>query len=220
MRQTDPATVIASQESHVMPVVFVEFTVDSETVRLHNSIGEIVWGGNTWFGGGSLVNVAGITETQQVSAFQFQVLISGLNDEVANIALGKADMFWGEPLSVYLGMMREGVLVADPDLAVSGLIDNFALTEGVDATIALSCESEIGVRGPANQTLTTDATQQDRFSGDTRNKYVGYVEKWSGAWGGTGPADRTPRPGAGTGGGGQSFGGGGGGGGTEDRRRG
>lgn len=218
MRQTSPEAVAASQKPHVMPVTFVEFTVDSETVRLHNGIGEIEWGGNTWFGGGEMVGVSQMKETQQVSAFGFQVLISGLNSEVANIALAKQDLFWGETVTVYLGLMNEGVLVADPDVAITGLIENFSLTEGEDAAIALACESEIGSRGPANQTLVTDATQQERFSGDTRNKYVGYVEKWSGAWGGT-FADNTPRPGAGSGGGGQSYGGGGGGGTTEQRRR-
>lgn len=175
--------ITASQAAHVIPVLFVEIVFDSQTLRIHDHVGPITWGGNTFLGGGAFVEMSPIEESDDRTPYRVWMRLNALNQAIVDEALGTE--VYQRPATVYLGFLNEhGALVADPDEWDSFWCDNFEFHFGEDvSTITLNAESDLARDQIANGLMFSDGDQQKLFSGDTGFQFLAQMVDARVYWG-------------------------------------
>lgn len=104
-------------------------TLAVEYLRLWSGLGDITWNGYTWSGAGTLLALDGIEETTQNRSVGFKVSLAGLNSAILTIAID-ADKSKYLPGTIWLAALDStGVVIADPYLARSGLLNRVAWTD-------------------------------------------------------------------------------------------
>jgi len=166
------ANVTAASSSHVRPIDFAEVAFDSGTVRAHNGVGTITWGGNDWLGAGSFLSMGPIEEGDDAVARRFWIRLNGFDSAVLAEALTQE--VYKRAVTVYTGFIGDdGALVADPHSSIwSGFADSMPIVYGEQSHIVLECELEVARDHVANGSLFTDEDQQKRYSGDTGFEYL------------------------------------------------
>lgn len=168
-RDIEAALLTALSQTVIRPVVLVEITAISETVRWATGIGSLFWGGspvNEWEGLGDVLNISPIGETRDIRATGVKITISGISAD--NVALALTDAQPGLPLKIYLAALSEaGVIVVDPYLSFSGLTDEINMVEsGETCNIEITGENELNRLHHTNESRFTHEFQQIRFPGD------------------------------------------------------
>ena len=97
---------------------------------------------NIWYGAGNLGSIGAIGETTEIKAVGMELALSGIPTEVLDIAL--QEDWQNRPAYVYLGILdSQGQIDGEPALIFFGKMDRMTMTEGREASIVLSCESEM-----------------------------------------------------------------------------
>ena len=161
--------------SHVNPIVFVKLEFDPSsagTIRLHNGLGTYTWndgsGNVNWFGTGDLGQIGSIQEGDQISPYNIELTLSGL--DAGLVAEAVKEVYYQRPVTLYVGALNDDdQLVATPDVIWNGFIDTMDVRLGGDNgdMLALSAESELAMFERSANLLYTNASQQAKFSGDT-----------------------------------------------------
>ncbi len=170
---SNTATSYAS--SHVNPIVFVKLEFDPSsagTIRLHNGLGTYTWndgsGNVNWLGTGDLGQISTIQEGDQISPYNIELTLSGL--DAGLVAEAVKEVYYQRPVTLYVGALNDDDnLVATPDVIWNGFIDTMDVRLGGDGgdTLALSAESELAMFERSSNLLYTNASQQATSSGDT-----------------------------------------------------
>lgn len=168
------ATLTAAQARVVRPLSFYELQFTSGTIRIHNGVGDIPWGGNTWEGAGALIAASPIEEGEDGTAIRVSLQLSGVDPALVTIAEGEA--IYRRTAICYIGALtRAGTLHATPDERWRGLMENIEISLGEVNTITLNVESELIRDRQAIGALFTDETQQRLYSGDTGFEFLSQV---------------------------------------------
>lgn len=138
---TDMVTELTS--AGMMPVLMAVMQFDSGTLRMWTGYGDLVWGSDTFTGGGNLIGVSPFSETQDLEAQGISLTMSGIPADV--IALALTERSRGRPFQMYLGMINSsGALVADPYRVFTGLMDVIgAKDNGATSTIMMAVENRL-----------------------------------------------------------------------------
>jgi len=154
------------------PVLLCEFAFDSGTVRLWNGIGDIVWGGNTYTGAGTLLGVSDYEETSLLEAKNFTFTLSGISSSILSLAFN--ENYQGRLVNLYLGALTTaGALISDPYRLFSGKMDTMTISEsGETCSISLSCENNMVILTRAKERRYTSEDQKAAFSGDKGLDFV------------------------------------------------
>jgi len=168
-------TAISYAASHVNPIVFVKLEFDPSsagTIRLHNGLGTYTWddgsGNVNWLGTGDLGQISTIQEGDQISPYNIELTLSGL--DAGLVAEAVKEVYYQRPVTLYVGALNDDdELVATPDIIWNGFIDTMDVRLGGDSgdTLALSAESELAMFERSANLLYTNASQQASSSGDT-----------------------------------------------------
>jgi len=168
-------TAISYAASHVNPIVFVKLEFDPSsagTIRLHNGLGTYTWddgsGNVNWFGTGDLGQISTIQEGDEISPYNIELTLSGL--DAGLVAEAVKEVYYQRPVTLYVGALNDDdELVATPDVIWNGFIDTMDVRLGGDSgdTLALSAESELAMFERSANLLYTNASQQASSSGDT-----------------------------------------------------
>lgn len=168
-------TAISYAASHVNPIVFVKLEFDptsAGTIRLHNGLGTYTWddgsGNVSWFGTGDLGQISTIQEGDEISPYNIELTLSGL--DAGLVAEAVKEVYYQRPVTLYVGALNDDdELVATPDVIWNGFIDTMDVRLGGDSgdTLALSAESELAMFERSANLLYTNASQQASSSGDT-----------------------------------------------------
>ena len=184
----------AAQRPVVAPCIFVEMLFDAGPVRLWSGLGNLIWDGKEWLGGGELLSVSDVPETSAVQADGVSVTLSGIPEENISLALnehyqGRACNLWfgllgvdqggeleteaGGLLEGPVGVWRDdtgtrGQLVGDPVMIFRGRMDLMPIEDdGADTvSITITAENRLLDLERANERRYTDADQQIDFPGD------------------------------------------------------
>jgi hypothetical protein len=174
-RGLNATNVTAATAAHVRPIVFLELQFDSGTLRLHNAVGSMTWGGNTWLGIGALGEIAPHEESDDPSPYRISYRLNGLNSTILQEALAE-EVF--ERLAIrYDGFIgADGALVADPDETRRDFMDTMEIIRGDEMdSVMLNCESELVRDSQAPGGMFTDEDQQALYSGDTGFQYLAQI---------------------------------------------
>lgn len=157
--------------THVRPVQFVSLAFDSGTQRLHDGVGVITWGAQTWYGVGDFGGVDLIEEGEQASPFAIRLRLSLLDATMSAEAL--TGDYHLRAVVLYIGFLdSSNALVADPDVIWKGTLDVVDVQAGETNAMYATCESYLARLDRTNGKLFTDAEIRRTYSTDTFFKYV------------------------------------------------
>jgi hypothetical protein len=186
-RTIAPATQAELAQSQLAPVLFVELDFASGFIRLWSGVGPITWNGQTWTGGGQLLEVSSIEETKAVEATAASITLSGVPSELVAVAYG--DFSQGRPVRIWLGLMNmnNGTILENPVQIFAGRMDTIGDADsGETATIAVSAESNLADLDRLRARFYTDQDQQRIFEGDRSLRYIPSMQDRAITWGSAG----------------------------------
>ena len=174
----------AAAAGNVAPALLAYFDFSGGAVRIWSGLGDLSWGGNTYTGGGDLVNVEPVQETNEVRANGLSFRLNGMPSAMVTRIL--AENYRGRSCKLWLGLFdAAGAIIADPLLLFSGRMDQCLLEDSGDtASITLVAESRlVDLQRPRERRRTT-VDQQGLFSGDLGFDYVAGLQDREIVWGG------------------------------------
>lgn len=174
----------------VSPVLFAEMFFDSGTLRLWTGYGTIEFDGDTYTGGGNLIGISPIDETQELQAKGIVCTLTGMPTSL--IALALTNKTRGRRFNLYLGyaastyrigledesgailledesgyVVTESEILETPYRIFSGLMDTIEITDnGETADMRLSVENILIVGQRQKVARYTDEDQRKRFPND------------------------------------------------------
>lgn len=183
-RSMGSQTVGELTKAQLSPVLFTELDFASGFVRMWSGIGPITWNGLTWTGGGELLEISSIEETQSIEATSASLTLSGVPSSL--VAVAYSDFSQGRPVRVWLGLMdvTTGGVLADPVQIFAGRMDTISDQDsGETATIAVSAESNLADLDRLRVRYFTDQDQQRLFEGDRSLRYIPSMQDRAVHWG-------------------------------------
>ena len=173
--------------------VALDFT--SGMVRVHDGIGSISWGGNTYDGIGTLGGVESVDESVEVIARPLSLTLSGVDTSLVSTAM--TETYQNRTVTIYLGFLDEmtNTVVDTPEVSWEGRMNQMSISSSEGgAAIKLTCEHRL--RREMRIARYTNEDQQLLFSGDRFFDLVtsikGFVSKWGElSVGGSGIGSRT-----------------------------
>jgi hypothetical protein len=173
--------------------VALDFT--SGMVRVHDGIGSISWGGNTYDGVGTLGGVEQVDESVDVIARPLSLTLSGVETSLVSTAM--TETYQNRTVTIYLGFLDEttNAVIDTPEVSWEGRMNQMSISSSEGgAVIKLSCEHRL--RREKRIARYTNEDQQLLHSGDRFFDLVtnikGFVSKWGElSVGGSGFGSRT-----------------------------
>lgn len=191
---------------NVSPVLMAEMYFDSGTIGMWTGVGTLTWGDKTFFGGGNLIGVSPIEETQELQAKGLTATLNGISSTL--IALALLEKIRGRPFRLYLGIvdsrqyvatedepgrvmiedgsgyvLLENSLVDSPYRIFSGLMDYMEFTDnGKTADIRLYVENILIVGQRAKIGRYTNEDQRKRYSGDKGLEFINQLQDKEVVW--------------------------------------
>lgn len=162
--------------------VFVSGGVDAY-LRLWTGLGNIDWNGYTWLGGGELLEISTLEETDDLKAVGFAVTISGMPS--ANISLALAAVRQGKPGKIWLAAFNSsGALIDDPYPMRRGRFDISMIDDdGETCTIRAQYEDRLVDLERPRERRYTSADQQIDYPNDLGFDYVPSLQDTQFSWG-------------------------------------
>lgn len=166
------------------PILLIEAYFDSGTMRLWNGIGDLSYGGETYYGAGSLIAVSQITETRNIEARGATLSLSGIPTTFLSLAL--SEDYQDRKVVQRLALLDDtGAIIADPYTIFSGKMDVMQITDGGDtATIVVSAENDLIALKRPNERRRTPEDQKLKYTGDTFFDGVAKLQDAEIVWGG------------------------------------
>lgn len=185
------STEAAKNAVRMFAAVALDFS--SGFVRVHDGIGDIVWGGNTYYGIGQFGNIEVVTESIEIIARSISFSLSGVDSSLVNTTL--TEVYQNRSATLYVGFVSEstGAVVDTPETVWEGRMNQMSISSSSGtAAIRLSCEHRL--RREPRIARYTNEDQQLLFPGDRFFDLIpsikGFVAKWGdasvggmGSWG-------------------------------------
>lgn len=194
-RGFSPAVADALAAGHVRLLSFAKLEFSSQTLYVHNGIGEYTFDGQTWQGLGDLATISAVEEGTDVSPYSITLTLSLLDATLAEQAL--EENYYMRPVTIYLGVLDEDdAFVQEPNPANTqnpvalwaGHMDQMAVSVGSDQgdMITMTCESQLSLLQRSRNLMFTNTWQQSRYSGDKFFNLLAFVEGVKVNWKGKG----------------------------------
>ena len=176
----DVVTEINAAEVH--PFLLFQGEFISGTVRAWSGIGDLSWGGYTWTGTGTLLQISNVQETNEIAANGITASLTGVPLSMISLALG--DCKQGAAGYVYLGFLDGASVMADPILLFEGRLDIPAIQEDAEtATVSVTYESRLIDLERIRENRYTNEDQQRQFPGDVGLEFVPKLQDLAITWG-------------------------------------
>src|SRR5690348_17133335 len=113
----------AVQAAVVRPAIFYEGefysagSPSAQFLRLWTGMGDLVWNGYTWTGGGNLLAISPIEESTRIEALGFSVTLSGMPSALISLALQSIRQ--GKPGKLWLGLLAPVAYLSLPGVAAN-----------------------------------------------------------------------------------------------------
>lgn len=201
MRNISPDALLNFSSSHVDCYLAADLEFESGTVRFWTGHGELIWNGNVYTGGGNLIGISTIQETQDIQARGLVVSLNGVPTSIISISLN--ERYRGRPFKLYLGYVEnESILLEDgfdllyeneqeisiegypePYQAFMGLMDVMEYsTDGKSADIQLSVENILIVGQRSKIGRYTHEDQRKTYPEDNGLKYINQLQDKEVVW--------------------------------------
>lgn len=183
-------------------VVLAKLEFSSGTLYVHDGIGSLSFGGDTYVGVGSFGGIESSDEQIELVAKPITLSLSGVDSSIVSSAM--TEDYQNKPVTIYLGFLNDSnAFVATPEIVWEGRMNQMqvSISKGT-GSIKLSCEYRLR-REPIIARFS-DQDQKLAFPGDRFFDLLPTIANYAGKWG-----QRDVRGGnrgsSGGGGGGGSF---------------
>lgn len=183
-RDAAPATLTASQQDLILPVLFAKLEFDSGDVLAHSSLGNLAFGGDTYLGIGQFGGVGSAGEPSDLSRSTLTLTLSNIPGDMGALVLN--EYFQGRRGTLYLGYLdpTTRLLVADPAIIYRGRMDNAKIQQGGDTfTVTVSIESRFASWNKPVIRRYNNAYQQSVYPGDKGFEFVEQAAEKQINWG-------------------------------------
>lgn len=183
-------------------VVLAKLEFSSGALYVHDGIGSLSFGGDTYVGVGSFGGIESSDEQIELVAKPITLSLSGVDSSIVSSAM--TEDYQNKPVTIYLGFLNDSnAFVATPEIVWEGRMNQMqvSISKGT-GSIKLSCEYRLR-REPIIARFS-DQDQKLAFPGDRFFDLLPTIANYAGKWG-----QRDVRGGnrgsSGGGGGGGSF---------------
>lgn len=205
MRNMTPDMITEFAGESIQPILMGEFFFDSQTIGMWTGLGSLNYGGTEYFGGGSLIGVSNITETQDLQAKGMVLSLNGIPSSLISLALLERSR--GRPFRMYMAsvstrrrvatevepgavltedggyVLLENQLLDSPYRIFSGLMDFMEFTDnGQTADIKLTVENALLIGQRAKIGRYTPEDQKKRFPNDKGLDFINQLQDKSIVW--------------------------------------
>lgn len=158
-----------------------ELLFDSGALRLWNGYGDLTVGGETYTGGGSLINVSSVEESAEIGAKGVSMLLTGVSSSI--LALALTENYQYRVANIYVGAITTGTVSSYK--VFSGRMDVMTISEeGETCTIAMTAESRlIDLERPRLRRWTSE-DQKGLDATDKGFEFVNSLQEKTIKWGG------------------------------------
>ena len=120
--------------------VFVSLAFPSGTVRVHNSVGTLSFGGNDYLGVGAFGSVDAMMDSDELVDQPVKLVLSSITPEI--ITAMQTDDIYGRSADIYLGALNEhGELQGTPTNWITGYMEGASLTVGNENAVMISVQT-------------------------------------------------------------------------------
>jgi hypothetical protein len=98
------------EDDVVYPFFAVEILTD-DPLYLWTGLGDLVYGGNTYTGSGTLIDISQVEETVEIAARGATITLSGIPTEA--LALALTEPYQGRQCKIYFGLFSKGKLLKE-----------------------------------------------------------------------------------------------------------
>lgn len=169
-----------SQEMSPFMAVDLDFT--GGNFLTWTGYGNISFGGSTYVGSGDILNVGAINESSEIKANGIQITLSGIPSDLISSAL--TDAYQGRSAKLFLGVINDGIVVADPYIIFQGVMDLMTIDDAGDsASIALTAESRLIDLNRSRERRFTSEDQKIDFPNDKGLEFITSLQEKSIVWG-------------------------------------
>jgi hypothetical protein len=165
MSRNIDTTLAAEFAKDFEPIVLAKLVFRTSTQFVWTGIGDLVWGGNTYKGVGTLGSISDVSEGSELHADGVTVSLSGIDPVL--LADSLEDIQPGNPAKIWIGAMNNGAVVGTPYLFFSGTMDKAPIqitppnADGDStATISLALENKMIDHSRPSQRRYTAADQK------------------------------------------------------------
>ena len=165
---------------YMVTLAALDFT--SGIVRLHDGVGELIFGGNTYLGVGRFGGIEEIVESLDTVARPVTLTLSG--DDPAFVALARDEVYQGRPVTIYVGLLNGSTMkfVDTPEELWSGFMNVMTLDAASrSGKITLTCESEF--RFGASTAYYTNESARIRNPSEAGFEFTKDIQGFKTSWG-------------------------------------
>jgi len=182
----------AAASDTVEPFFAAKLEFESGATRIWTGIGDISFeagsGSETFIGGGGLVGVSQVEETNDIQSSGITFTLTGIDSSLVTLAL--TENYQGKNATLYLGLISSGSVVADPYILFRGFMDTMDIGDtGETATIQVKAENRLVALQKAKPRRFTQVDQELIDSTDKGFEFVNDLQDKTITWG-TGKADQ------------------------------
>lgn len=205
MRNISPVMVQEFSSRLVKSAFFAEMFFDTGRIGMWTGFGDVTFDGKTFLGGGNLIGISAITETQDLTAKGIVVSLGGIDPTLISLAL--SEKVRGRKFVLYLGsfdyvtriatedeqgavldeegnyVIVESSVLNNPQRIFSGMMDymeyNFS---GSLADIRLSVENSLIIGQRSKIRRYTNEDQKRRFPNDRGLEFINALQDKEVVW--------------------------------------
>lgn len=181
-RQLNGTMQLALYSGLITPFFAAMLTFKSSTQYVWSGVGNLIWNSQTFVGVGSLAKVGTIQEGTDVQAYGTTVSLSGIDPVLLNECM--TDMQPGAPVTLWFGLLSNGVVVGTPYQIFSGTMDQPTVSINAETlTITLALENRMLDLSRASNRRYTSADQRLYYPNDSAFGWVEQLSDLALVWG-------------------------------------
>ena len=179
----DTKTALRLSQDHQEIKFALKAEFDTDTVLIHTGQGDLVIGGETYIGAGTLLAISDVEDSRELKSAGVTFSISGMDAEVLGYALN--ENYQNRPISLFMAFVSGGTDDVDGYLTLyKGRMINIDISDDVNGSnITLQTENRLlDLRRPSNIRYTRES-QEYLYSGDTSLDQVNKISQMNIEWG-------------------------------------
>lgn len=181
-RSISTATQAAAQADHVRLVTLMDLDYPDGPVRVCSLQGNLVVGGNTYYGMGAAGELSAVTEGAENKSYGITASLTGVPNSFAKYLIGQDVQ--GRSATIRLGLLSPSdKLIGDWVTIFVGRMDAQDIQVGATTAVTVSIESLLIDWERARVRRYTDVDQQTAYPGDRGLEYISALQNLTLKWG-------------------------------------
>tara|TARA_B100000945_G_scaffold321149_1_gene334124 strand:+ start:3606 stop:4283 length:678 start_codon:yes stop_codon:yes gene_type:complete len=139
-------------EKHQFMFFAVEAEFDNDVLRINTTAGDVIFGGNTYQGVGTLLSMSAFEDTAEMKSSGLTISLSGLDPSILSHSL--TNDYHNRPITVFTGFLDGGGEHAGAVMtSFKGRMTSMQISESAEGanTITVNCENRlVDLKRPSN----------------------------------------------------------------------